>query len=157
MILVPPESQRLIVRALERSGARETGGVLMGEHVNADTFRVQSITVQRAGGTVASFVRLVEDLIRPLFAFFDRTGHQYRRFNYLGEWHSHPSYALRPSANDVKAMCDIVEDPEVGAMFAVLLIVKLVADGRLGGALFVFPRGKHPFAGELVLEGSEND
>lgn len=129
----------------------------MGEHIAESTFRVRSVTVQRGGGTVASFVRLVEELLRPLWDFFDRTGHQYRRFNYLGEWHSHPLYALRPSANDVQAMRNIVEDPEVGATFAVLMTVKLSGDAQLAGEVLIFPRGRQPFTGTLVLEASHDE
>ncbi len=57
-------------------------------------------------------------------AFFCETGHQYDRFNYLGEWHSHPRFPVTPSAQDVESMVDLVNG-ERGIDFAVLLIVRL--------------------------------
>jgi len=56
---------------------------------------------------------------------FERTGADYKRFNYLGEWHSHPSFLPVPSETDLETMQSIVEDPQVGANFLVLMIVKL--------------------------------
>ena len=78
---------------------REVGGVMMGEHVEGEVFRVIEVTVQQAG-TVTTFVRLIWDAVASLGRFFARTGHQYTKFNYLGEWHSHPSFRLHPSDRD---------------------------------------------------------
>ena len=66
-----------------------------------------------------------------LRAIFQQTGHDYTRFNYLGEWHSHPSFAPYPSRTDDLSMLQIVQDVEVGANFAVLLIAKLELEGGL--------------------------
>ena len=63
----------------------------MGEHVGVDTFRVKDLTIQRKGGTFATFIRFIEEIIGPLRDFFSSTRHDYTRFNYLGEWHSHHS------------------------------------------------------------------
>jgi integrative and conjugative element protein (TIGR02256 family) len=62
---------------------------------------------------------------QELNRFFERTGSDYKRFNYLGEWHSHPSFLPVPSETDLETMQSIVEDPQVGANFLVLMIVKL--------------------------------
>ena len=45
-LLLPPEIQAEILAALQASGQREVGGILMAEHVARDTFAVRSITVQ---------------------------------------------------------------------------------------------------------------
>lgn len=151
-LLLPPEHQSRLIDALQKAGIREIGGVLMGEHVGPDTFRVRSLTIQDHSGAFASFVRFLEQIVQPLAAFFKSTNHEYRRYNYLGEWHSHPSFALVPSRTDIASMREIVEDPKVGAMFAVLLIVKRTAAGRLEGAVTVFPAGRSQYAGEIVFE-----
>src|SRR5213596_1840382 len=114
-LLVPPEIESQLVDALTQAGRREIGGILMGQHVGADTFRVMEVTVQRRGGTFAAFIRIVADILAPLRAFFDATKHDYTRFNYLGEWHSHHSFALEPSGRDHDTMCHIVTDPQLGA------------------------------------------
>lgn len=151
-LLLPPEHQSRLMDALQNAGVREIGGVLMGEHVGPDTFRVKSLTIQDHGGAFASFVRFLEQIVQPLAAFFKSTNHEYRRFNYLGEWHSHPSFALVPSRTDIASMREIVEDPKVGATFAVLLIVKRTTAGRLEGALTVFPAGRNQYIGEIAFE-----
>ncbi|CAN5719901.1 hypothetical protein BH11PLA1_BH11PLA1_11640 [soil metagenome] len=156
-LLLPLEFQNRLMDALQKAGVQEIGGVLMGEHVAPDTFRVKSLTVQDHGGAFASFVRFLEQIVQPLAAFFKSNHHEYRRFNYLGEWHSHPSFSLVPSRTDIASMREIVEDPKVGATFAVLLIVKRTPDGRLEGALTVFPAGRSHYSGELASEESPHD
>ena len=151
-LLLPPEIVRQIVKALIQAGRREIGGVLMGEHVAADTFRLKDITIQRKGGTFAAFVRLVEGILGPLQAFFRATKHDYSRFNYLGEWHSHHSFALRPSARDHITMCDVVDDPQLGANFVVLLLAKLNEDNRLECSVTVYQPAASPFTGRVVQE-----
>jgi hypothetical protein len=66
-----------------------------------------------------------------LLAFFEHANHDYERFNYIGEWHSHPCFAPEPSLRDDASMRQIVEDPQVGAHFVVLLVVKLDTAGQL--------------------------
>ena len=109
-LLLPPEIVAQMIAALVQAGRREIGGVLMGEHIGPDTFRVKELTIQRIGGTFASFVRLVQGVLAPLKAFFQATRHDYRRFNYLGEWHSHHSFALTPSGTDHDTMSAIIND-----------------------------------------------
>jgi hypothetical protein len=97
----------------------------MGEHLRDELFQLVEISVQRSGGTDACFIRDPRDHKAELEKFFAQTGNDYSRFNYLGEWHSHPSFEPIPSGTDITTMQSIVEDPEVGVNFAVLLIAKL--------------------------------
>jgi len=151
-ILLPPKVAGVIATACRRAGLRETGGMLFGEHVADDEFRVVEATVAGAGGVSTFFRKLTEGLGR-LEAFFTRTRRDYRRFNYLGEWHSHPSFALRPSPTDDRSMFDIVDDPQTGARFAVAIIVKLEAGALRGGAFAYFPESVREDA-RLVFEES---
>lgn len=127
LLLSTPIIRRL-QRELRSAGRQEIGGLLMGEHLQGDQFRVTHITVQHTGGTTACFIRDPHEHQIELDRFFEQTGSDYKRFNYLGEWHSHPSFAPVPSETDVETMQSIVSDNSVGANFLVLLIVKL--DGR---------------------------
>lgn len=129
-LILPPEQNDLLLVALGKAGRREVGGILMGEHVGPNLFIVREMTVHRRGA-FASFVRRVEDAIGSLRLFFQKTGDDYTRFNYLGEWHSHPSFAPYPSGTDDVSMLQIVQDEKVGANFAVLLIAKLGLEGEL--------------------------
>jgi proteasome lid subunit RPN8/RPN11 len=154
-LLLPPDVITRLIAALDRAGNREIGGILMGEHVAEGEFRVKDLTIQKRGGTFATFVRVVQDIIGPLRNFFRATNNDYMRFNYLGEWHSHPSFTAVPSDKDHKTMRDIIEDPEVGANFVTLMVVKLDHDRRLEGTVTVYrPRIKE-YMGRLILEGND--
>ena len=123
-LTLPLEQAEILRAALNNAGHREIGGVLMGEHIGPNEFVIRELTVHRRG-SFASFLRRIEDALGQMRDFFTRTGHDYRRYNYLGEWHSHPSFEPLPSSTDDASMLDIVQDAKVGANFAILMIVKL--------------------------------
>lgn len=129
-LILPPEQHDLLLAALRKAGRREVGGILMGEHAGPNVFIVRKISVYRRGA-FASFLRRVEDAIGSLQTFFRETDYDYARFNYIGEWHSHPSFEPCPSRTDDLSMLKIVQDETVGANFVVLLIAKLGAEGEL--------------------------
>jgi [CysO sulfur-carrier protein]-S-L-cysteine hydrolase len=151
-LLVPPEITTQLVEALTQAGKREIGGILMGEHVGLDTFRVKELTIQRKGGTFAAFIRVVGEILAPLRKFFDSTRHDYKRFNYLGEWHSHHSFDLSPSDQDSATMLDIVMDQKLGAHFVVLFLVKLIQEDQIEGSVTVYQPNKSPFLGSVIQE-----
>jgi hypothetical protein len=154
-LLVPPEIRTQLIDALSTAGHREIGGILMGEHVGPDTFRVKELTIQRRGGTFAAFVRIVSEILAPLRAFFEATKHDYTKFNYLGEWHSHHSFALRPSGRDHTTMYDMVMDPQLGARFVVLLLVKLNDGLQLEGSVTIYQPNQTPFVGSIIQEKAD--
>ena len=141
---------------LRRGGAREIGGLLMGEHVEAEVFRIADFTVQHAGGSEACFRRDPAQHRAQLDAFFSRTGRDYSRFNYLGEWHSHPSFLPLPSHTDFHTMQNIVEDSEVGANFVILLIPRLAGRKRIELSATAFRAGAAPAAVQVVPEPVED-
>ena len=151
-LLLPPEVASSLVKALIEAGSTETGGILMGEHVGPDIFRVKEITAQKKGGAFAAFVRFVEEITGPLMAFFQRTNCNYTRYNYLGEWHSHHSFVLVPSSCDHTTMLEMLADSQMGARFIVLMLVRLDGNNRLEHASFVYRRGVPPFVGRVVIE-----
>lgn len=153
-ILLPDTIAQKIKTALKRSGQQEIGGILMGEHVDKNIFRVKDITIQRQGGTFTSFIRTVEEIINPLKQFFQKTNYQFTRFNYLGEWHSHPSFSPEPSHQDQQAMLNIVEDPTVGAHFVALMIFRLNIKDQLEGTATIFLPSKKVLKAVWVIEHS---
>lgn len=155
-LILPLEIAKQLIDVMAQAGRREVGGILMGEHIGRETFRVKELTIQRKGGTFARFIRMVEEIVAPLRAFFDATKHDYTRFNYLGEWHSHHSFSLAPSNRDHKTMYDIVMDPQLGAHFIVLLLVKLDNLGQLEANATVYQPGKAPFSCTIIREGVSN-
>lgn len=129
-LILPPEQKKLLIATLYKAGRCEVGGILMGENAGPNLFIVREITVHPRGA-FASFVRRIDDAIGGLHAFFQKTNNDYARFNYIGEWHSHPSFEPYPSRKDDLSMLQIVQDESVGANFVVLLITKLGSKGEL--------------------------
>jgi hypothetical protein len=137
-------------RAQTKAGVRECGGILMGEHVGVNHFAVRALTVQRPGA-IAYFVRGLTGVLKAIKAYCNSTGNNYSRFNYLGEWHTHPLFSVQPSTQDHVTMRDIVTDKRVGANFVVLLIFRLTSGAIEGSAHTYLPDGS-VHRSELDLE-----
>lgn len=150
-ILLAAQVTKRLRRELRRAGSREIGGLLMGEDLGGGLFRIVEVSVQRSGGTHACFIRNPKDHQVYLEAFFARTGQDYTRFNYLGEWHSHPSFDAVPSGTDVETMQSIVSDPDVGANFLVLLIARRMGK-EIEATATVFMPQTMPFSVPLAVE-----
>lgn len=108
----------------------------MGEHVGVNHFAVRGVTVQKPGA-IASFVRTLTGTITAIKAFCGARGNNYEKFNYLGEWHSHPLFSTLPSAQDHATMQELATDKRVGANFVVLMIFRL-HDGALEGSAHTY-------------------
>lgn len=144
-----PSNQRARLRTcLRRAGRREIGGILMGEQVAPDHFRIVDFSVDDRTGTAAHFVRSPDHHAEALERFFRRTGSDFKRFNYLGEWHSHPSFPVRPSREDIMSMQSLV-DGERDIDFSALVIVRLRCFFLLETAAYMFVRRTAP--GQVAL------
>lgn len=143
---IPKEVRSRLHEVIAKAGRNEIGGVLMAEQLEAGRFVLVDFTVDSRTGTAAHFVRSVEEHDAALQAFFARTGSDYARFNYLGEWHSHPNHPSTPSVKDALSMLDLVQG-ERGIPFAVLLIAR-VRRRRLAvtATLFQHDAGPEPVA-----------
>lgn len=151
-VIIPERLEQKMVSELKKAGSREIGGVLMGEYLAENTFRIYDITAQLQGGSWMSFVRQLPKSVKRVFnQFFQKTNYEYTRYNYLGEWHSHPSFELSPSSRDIETMLEIVNDKTVGANFAILLIVKF--EKGLKGDVTLFVPDYPILKGELIREG----
>ena len=139
-------------KALRSGGSREIGGLLFGEHVGGETFRLVEITVQLKGGTFGDFVRDPAEHQQELQSFFERTGEDHTRFNYLGEWHSHPSFRPVPSLKDVATMSSMLDDPEVGVNFLVLLILRRRTMWGIEMSATSFRTGHEPASVQVFTE-----
>lgn len=151
-IHLPINIQQKLIQALKKAGNYEIGGVLMGEHIAEAEFRIVDLTIQEQFGSVTFFVRLVADIVKPLKEFFKRTGYNYRKFNYLGEWHSHPSFPPVPSQKDIQSMQEIVTDSDTGANFVILLIVQLKGVQEIEATVTTFLRDGKFVECQLIKE-----
>lgn len=130
-------------RELARAGSDEIGGVLAAENLGDGRFLVLDLSVQR-DGSFASFTRSSPRHGRFIRRFLEGHDHDYERFNYLGEWHSHPSFPAMPSLPDVRQMQRLIEEPSQRALFLALLVLKLGRSGSLEGSAHAFRRGLAP-------------
>lgn len=146
---LPHDSASRLVRALAHAGHREIGGQLFGEQLAPSDFRVSRLVVQERAGSFARFVVDVAEAARQALSFFRHTGNDFRRHNYIGEWHSHPSFAVAPSGTDVDTMRALVRAPDFGGTFAVLMIVRFDQPELKAGAWVFDPQGRE---GPVELE-----
>ena len=149
-LLLPSDILKGMRRYLLRARRREIGGILMGEEIGHLRFRIVDFTVDTTSGTSSHFVRDADHHDEALSAFFERTGAEYDRFNYLGEWHSHPSFSVNPSHRDVYAMNKLV-DGSGGVDFAVLLICRLKWYWRFECSTHLFVRGYVPSVVDVAI------
>lgn len=140
---------------LKRAGAREIGGVLFGEQIAEGDFRIVEATRQRFwGGTATTFKRRGGGARRKILALHEKVGGNPERFNYLGEWHSHPRAPAWPSCQDEITMYDLLADQGEAVNFLVLLIVKLDEQARLHIGARTYLGSGHKLACEIQIEGA---
>lgn len=136
-------------KALRQAGRREVGGMIFAEELGQGNFRVIDFSLDARSGSRSTFRRDPEVHRKALNDFFRRTGHDFTRFNYLGEWHSHPSFSAHPSHDDIATMTELVEANE-NISFAVLMIVRLRFQLWMDYSFTVFARGEVPMTPNIV-------
>jgi integrative and conjugative element protein (TIGR02256 family) len=115
--------RKRMMLCLVKAKRREIGGILMAEQINPGEFLIVDFSLDDITGSAAHFVRSPDYHRAALEDFFARTGNDYARYNYLGEWHSHPNHDPFPSTTDILSMYDLLNE-ECSISFAILLIVK---------------------------------
>lgn len=151
LITIPRDIRTRMKSQMRHAGRREIGGILMGEETGIGSFRIVDFSVDAKTGSRAHFVRDAVHHKAALGEFFERTGHDYARFNYLGEWHTHPSFDVKPSRTDLTSMQRLVEG-ERDVDFVLLLIGRLHWYLKLECQAFLFIRSSRPDPVELVWE-----
>lgn len=141
-IRIGPDQTQKLRKALEEAGKREIGGQLFGEQLAPSDFLVTDLAVQARRGSYARFIVDLFQAARDAVRFFDNTKHQYTRHNYIGEWHSHPSFSVHPSGIDLATMRHLVRAPEFKGSFAALMIVRLDLERIEAGAWLFDPEGR---------------
>lgn len=146
-IILDSRIRRKFSDQLRRAGAREIGGILFGEQVATGRFRLVGFSTDNATGSAAHFHRSTDRHSDELEKFFERTGNDFGRYNYLGEWHSHPMFPVLPSDQDCMSMLDLVRG-EANISFAALLIVRLdwFLFLKAGATMFSQHRNPEPIA-----------
>ena len=89
-------------------------------HVNASG--LEHMTGFVVGGTQAR---------KDILSLHRRYGGEAKRFNYLGEWHSHPNAPAVPSLCDEMTMTDLLAEQAGAVNFLVLVVVRVSHMGVL--------------------------
>lgn len=145
---IPKSIRSRLCKALSKAGRKEIGGILMAEQTEPGKFKIVDLTIDAITGSEAHFVRLPEHYEEALRDFFSRTQEDYLRFNYLGEWHSHPNHPPVPSQTDAQSMQDLIYG-ERNILFAILLIVRKAWWKRLACSATMFHHGQKPTAVDI--------
>ncbi|WP_187394082.1 Mov34/MPN/PAD-1 family protein [Oceaniovalibus sp. ACAM 378] len=140
---------------LKKGGIREIGGWLVAEQIAPGYFELVGFTVDLEGGTRDRFRSLpslhTEQLDQILLANGNRVG----RVDYLGEWHSHPTFPPVPSKMDLSSMINMVENS--GPSFAALVIVRLLDTFSIESTITTFQRGQSPIGGRLLIDDTPSE
>lgn len=144
------------VADLTRARSRELGGVLFGEQIAEGDFRVVETTRQRLwGGTATTFHRRGGRARKEILALHEKLGGDPERFNYLGEWHSHPNAPAWPSIQDEVTMYKLLADQGTAVNFLVLMILKLDGMSRLQIGAQTYLSSAHKIQCEIEIEDSD--
>lgn len=121
----------------------------MAEQLQPGTFRIVDFSIDSVTGSAAHFVRSVEHHEKTLNEFYEKTGADYSRFNYLGEWHSHPNHVPLPSSVDIASMEQLIYG-ERNIPFAMLLIVRKAWWRRIVCSATLFQQNSTPEPIEVI-------
>jgi [CysO sulfur-carrier protein]-S-L-cysteine hydrolase len=128
---------------LRRAKHREIGGILMARQIAPGCFDIVDFSVDELTGERAHFVRDPTFHNAFLDQFFEKTGNDFKRYNYIGEWHSHPQLPILPSFTDIESMEDLVNS-ERNIPFAILLVVRSDTPSEFVAAATFHQRGTAP-------------
>tara|TARA_R100000935_G_scaffold14778_2_gene29478 strand:- start:2642 stop:3157 length:516 start_codon:yes stop_codon:yes gene_type:complete len=138
---------------LIKAGKREIGGVLFGEQIAEGDFRLVEATRQRfGGGTRDRFHRRGRPARKAIEVLHNIHGGDAERFNYLGEWHSHPSAPALPSIRDQVTMFQLLADQAGAVNFLVLLIVRVNGARALEMGAAAYLASGHRIGCQIVIE-----
>lgn len=152
-ILIPSNIRTLFKEQLISNGENEIGGTLLAEKIANNSFRIKEATTQKKSGTKIFFLReWTTGLSRYFYDFFNKTNHEYSRFNYIGEWHSHPLFEARPSQTDVSTMNDLINIKVPDANFLILLIIRLDSTDEIEASVTCFLKNGYFERAELEWE-----
>lgn len=119
-VLLNPGALAAAIREANLSPAQETGGILLGRFLRAETTPIICKCLASTSDSLhgrASFVRGTHGLAAILTREFER-GYQY-----IGEWHTHPDGLSQPSCRDHVTMVRIAHSTSYHITNPLLMIL----------------------------------
>ncbi len=154
-IIIPKEITLRLIKQISKYSPLETKGALFAEDLGNDTFKIDEVYLEPKPGTT-TFVKLY---INHEYVTFQKNYHKLRnnnfsKYNYIGDWHSHPLFECYPSSYDVS---EVEKDmKQSNAIFLVQLILK-VFNGKLVGNAFYYSHEKSAKRIKLTIQNKLNN
>lgn len=147
-IIVPEKMSKIILDHVKKYSPNETKGALFARKIDDETFEIDAVYIEKKVGTFAFVILENNCRYKKFQAVYNKKHHyDYKNHNYIGDWHSHPSFALFPSEYDKS---EVVEDlTKSNANFLIQMIVK-ENKGKLIGNCFFY--NKQEIAKKIELE-----
>ncbi len=132
--------------------------MLFGEQLAEGDFRIVKATQQAlGGGNTTRFNRRGFHARTEIKRLHNRYGGHATRFNYLGEWHSHPNVPAFPSVQDELTMRELLADQSGAVNFLVLAIVRLGVTRALEIGAFAYLTSGHKVLCKVEPENNAYD
>ncbi|RNB90652.1 hypothetical protein EDM56_09170 [Brevibacillus fluminis] len=143
-LYLSPRAHRQIQQAVSRNPGVETGGIMMGYQLNA---RDWLVTYASEPGPKA--------VHQPLTVVFDDSylnnlvtrlqARSTRRWQYIGDWHSHTVRNLSPSRADKHTIATKAFEAKYGSKSPIMLIVGLGKQQQIQAKGFILAGSLRPF------------
>lgn len=154
-LTIPRAQLKKMQICLKEGGIREIGGWLAAEQIAPGDFKLVGFTVDFEVGTWDHFESVPGSHTEQLDEILTENENRSGRVDYLGEWHSHPTFPPVPSTMDLAAMTNMVENS--GPAFAALIIVRMLDTTSIEASITTFQRGQPPAKGRLTFENVRDE
>ena len=159
--MIPASISDTFVEKLRNSNNREIGGVLFAEQLAYGEFSLLETTFHTSDGNTFTFDRDIVKARKDIRRFHSYYNGKPQKFNYFGEWHSHPHSTSEPSEVDNSMMWEILSQTDESVNFLVLIIVKLIRQSSLDLNATAFLRSGHKLNCTTIIapttKGNSND
>ncbi len=151
-IIIPQKITKIIYNQVKKHSPNETKGALFARRINDELFEIDAVYLEKKIGSFAFVVLENNSKYKEFQKKYNKTHHfDFKNHNYIGDWHSHPSFELIPSGYDIKEVQNDLE--KSNANFLIQIIVK-VSNDRLIGNAFLYDNNKSAEKIELIIESN---
>jgi len=149
-IFVPQKITNAIQETIRKTQPKEIKGAFYAKQNNDESFSIDGLFVSEYIGTNFFCKLLIDKRYRDFEKrYFKERNYEYKKYNYIGDWHSHPEFACIPSLYDINEANDDLK--KSNANFVVQFIFKL-EDGVLIGSAFLFNKKFSSEKINLIIE-----
>jgi [CysO sulfur-carrier protein]-S-L-cysteine hydrolase len=132
-IILPKKISKILHKQIHRHSPNETKGALFAKQIDDDHYEIDEVYLERQIGSIA-FVRLYNNQRYKRFQkqYHAKHDDDFLHHNYIGDWHSHPSFECVPSSFDrMEVEMDLQQS---NANFLIQVILKVEYNKLVGDA-----------------------